>query len=93
MAPSGRDRDPAFKRRKIVAKPTSKHVDKPKDESTNTGAIVPITPTDSKKETPTPIPVVNPTTHTILGFFFKLSGIEFSLTRGMFDVLKPLFAK
>ena len=62
MAPSGRDRDPAFKRRKIVAKPTSKHVDKPKDESTNTEAILPITPTDSKKETLTPIPVVNPTT-------------------------------
>ena len=37
--------------------------------------------------------VVRPITQVILGFSFKLFGIEFSLTRGMFDVLKPLLAR
>ncbi len=36
---------------------------------------------------------VKPIVQTILGFFFKLSGIELSLTKGMFDVLNPLFAR
>ena len=34
-----------------------------------------------------------PTTQDIFGFFLKRDGIEFSFTRGIFDVLKPLLAK
>ena len=37
--------------------------------------------------------VESPTTQDAFGFFFKISGIEFSLTKGIFDVLKPLFAR
>src|SRR6056300_1326781 len=37
--------------------------------------------------------VFNPTTQLILGFSFKIFGIEFSFTKGILEVLYPLFAK
>ena len=37
--------------------------------------------------------VVNPTIQVILGFFFNNSGTDFSFTRGIFEVLNPLFAR
>src|SRR5210317_2340821 len=37
--------------------------------------------------------VFNPITQLSLGFSFKIFGIEFSFTKGMFEVLYPLLAK
>ena len=37
--------------------------------------------------------ISKPTTHVNCGSFLNFSGNEFSLTNGIFDVLKPLFAK
>ena len=37
--------------------------------------------------------VLKPTTHKLSGFSFKNIGIEFSLIKGIFEVLNPLFAK
>ena len=37
--------------------------------------------------------VVNPTMHDLIFLLVNFIGMEFSFTKGMFDVLNPLFAK